>query len=72
MWVNEIILDNLTGPDAEACATFALYAVTYGNDNIKVINFSRTILVLSIMQKMHITFIQLSFFYRIINVASDY
>ena len=32
------------------------HAVTYGNDNIKVINFSRTILVLSILSfgsKMH-------------------
>ena len=48
-----------------------IYAVTYGYDDIKVINSSRTILVLSIMQKMHITLIQLSFFYRIINVASD-
>ena len=53
--LNEIILDNLTGPDAEGCATLAFHTVTYGYDSIKIINSSWTILVLSIMQKMHVT-----------------
>ena len=46
-----------------------LHTVANGNDSIEIIYLSWAILILSIMQKMHITFIQLAVFNCIVYVA---
>ena len=52
---NKVVLDNLSSPNTECSTTFTMNAVTNTYNGIKVINLCWTILVLSIMQKMHIT-----------------
>ncbi len=34
---NEIILNDLSRPYAESCTTFAMNAITNGNNNVKII-----------------------------------
>ena len=70
---NEIILYDLSRPYTESCTTLTMNAITNGYYYIQTINHRRAILVLSIMQKMHITFfLKFTFFKRIINVTCNY
>ena len=59
--------------ELESSTTFTMNTITNGYNYIQTINHRRAILVLSIMQKMHITFFfKFTFFKRIINVTCNY
>ena len=69
---DKVILQYLSGPDAECSASLALNAISDRDDYIKTIDFRRAIFILSIMQKMHITFFfQFTFTKSIVDVAGN-